>query len=900
MTTWLTRFAAMLAVLGAAPLAVPGQDLPVAEEEQPADAAAELDPEIVAAGQVALAEKFAEMAQQALRGGRLDEPEFRQSAALLRAAATLNPGEPRYWRLLTEAELQLGNRDGALSALQGYRKIAPQDRVAQIQLIELHAARMEAGDEALAYLRNLLGKETVPAEVRAHVAVQIARRLLDRGEDAQVPAVLEQAIELNPVNVAALELKYALVSRAADATPPQRAAALLALLRANPIRPAAMAELARLLAGAGMGREALEWFTRATDLYGVAGAPDRQSYHDLVVDYAAQMYLAGQFAAARGVTDHLLESDPGDVDAWLLRLVIDRGIEEKPGEAYAKTLEDAKARLWQRWGAAAREAMGQEVAPAEEAPAGDAPAELDFPEPATVAQHVKTSGDEQQRALLVSAAADFAWFEVYFNEQPGAAGKWIDALEAVLPADSVTLVRLRGWMQIANDQREEAAKTLAPVRDTDPLSALGLLRVAGGEGAGAADAQARKLLSAHPAGLVGAILSQALKSRNLKPDPHPDAAAIRAELKKFPRAWLDIIHDPHRFYAIRVDPLRVAHRFGEPMLVRVTLQNLTDFDIPIGDDGVIRPGLWFDAHAQAMTGIAAPGTAFERLGQATVLPARQRVAQYVRLDQGRLADVLAANPTPQLQITGWCMTNPVQAGEGFAPGPGGVRAAFAKKVARTGFPINRPGALEELVRGVEAGLPETKVRNLNLLGVLVPMLRQGDNAPAPRQDGQAEPAPAAPDEGAARPGGAGSRVAAQFVDAMKDRTADEVPAVAQWARFELAHAGDPGQQAQAIEALLADARWEGRLLGLIVSPKLGAAKAEDAAAKLAETEGEESWVKDYAGALVEVLQRPAAPASQPANAGEGEEQPPREEEGESEAGDVNGAADKGSDDSARE
>jgi tetratricopeptide (TPR) repeat protein len=701
------------------------------------------------------------------------------------------------------------------------------------------------------------------------------RRLLDRGEEGAVPATLDQALALNPVNVAALDLRYELV--ASRGTPADRVAGLLGILRGNPIRPAAMAELARVLASAGLTKESLEWFARATDLYGVTGAPDRQTYHDLVVDYAAQVYIAGQVQAARGIVDQLLKADPGDVDAWLLRLVVDRSGDEKSG-AYAKTREAAAAELWTRWGRLRRtspprrratgRARGGRAGPGNKrratptlprvAPAAgagnDAPADpaqpIDHPEPATVAERVKASRDERKQALFVSAAADFAWFEVFFNGDPAAAGKWIDALAAVLPEDNVTLVRLRGWMQLAAKQHEEARQTSRPYRGPTRSPALGMARLewetAGGdaEAERAADDRARDLLGRHPAGLVGAILTGALKERALKPEPSPDAAAIRQELQKFPHAWLEVAADPQRFYNLRVEPLRVAHRFGEPMFARVTLQNLTDFDISVGDDGVIRPGLWFDAQVQAMRARQVPGTAFERLGQVTVLPARQAVSQYVRFDQGGLAELLAANPSPQLQITGWCMTNPVRLGDGFGPGPGGVRVPFSRKVARTGFPINKPGVLEQLVRGGEAGLPEMKVRNLNLMGVLASALRKaaappnGQQQPGAGAGGPAdEAAPQAPPPPATAGAEQGGAVADKLVEHIAAVTADEVPAVAQWAKFELAHAGDPPRQAEAIESLLADSRWEGRLLGLVAAPRLSPAKAEDLAAKVAEADG---------------------------------------------------------------
>jgi tetratricopeptide (TPR) repeat protein len=862
MRTWVKKLALIVATVG---FVVPAgaQD---ADQGQDADQAGELDPAAVAAGQAALAERFAEMAHRVLRGERLGEAEFRQAAALLRAAATLSPAEPRFWRLLVEAELQLGNGDGALSALQGYRKIAPNDRVAQIQLIELHESRMESGDKALAYLRAVLAKEAVPAEVRSHVAVLLVRRLLDRGEEGQVSAVLDQALTLNPVNVAALDLKYELVSGRGG--PAERAAGLLALLRANPIRPAAMAELARLVADAGLGKESLEWFRRAADLYAVAGAADPFDYHDVVVDYAAQVYLAGQIQAARGMVDQLLKANPEDVDAWLLRLVIERGAGDEA--AYAKAREQAAAGLAARWGAVAKAiaappaAEGQEGAGAGAGADADAVAPADVPEPSAVAEQVKAAGDEQKQAMFVSAAADFAWFEVYFNDQPGAATKWVDALATVLPEDNVTLARLRGWAQAANKQAAEARQTLAPQRESDPLSALGLVRLdledAGGDPAAqkAADDKARELLSGRQSGLVGAILAQGLKDRDLVPGPHPDAAAIRQELQKFPRAWLDIIEAPQRFYSIRVEPLRVAHRYGEPMFARIVVQNLSDFDITIGENGVVRPGLWFDAQAQAMQAHPLHGTAFERLSQSTVLPARQGLAQYMRFDQGGLAEFLGANPSPQFQLTGWCMSNPAPQRDGFGPGPAGFRVPFVKKLTRAGFPIGKPGALEQLARGLEAGVPETKIRDLDLLAAVVPGLR---NAKAANGGPPAQ----------------GAALAQQLVDQLAETTADPMPAVAQWARFELAGLGEPGQQAEAVEALLADTRWEGRLLGLVASPKLGAGKAEDLAVKVAESEREEPFVKDYAAALVAMLQRPPA-STQPAGEGADGAVPPAVQE----------------------
>ena len=82
------------------------------------------------------------------------------------------------------------------------------------------------------------------------------------------------------------------------------------------------------------------------------------------------------------------------------------------------------------------------------------------------------------------------------------------------------------------------------------------------------------------------------------------------------------------FFSNRVEPAQVGYRFGDPIYVKVMIQNLTGLDIPIGDDGVIKPNLWFDVDASSSGPKPArlPGVAFERIGISTVLPAKGRAA----------------------------------------------------------------------------------------------------------------------------------------------------------------------------------------------------------------------------------------------------------------------------------
>jgi tetratricopeptide (TPR) repeat protein len=794
-----------------------------------------------------------------------------------------------------------------------------------MQTIDIYAARFETADAELAYLRGLAGKETIHPWVRSYVNVKVARLLIERGEPKPALEAVEAAITQNVVNVAALELRYELLlSREEGSSAADRAKALLMIVQANPLRATAVAETGRLLASVGMTKDAGEWMSRAIGLYARTPNGNPQTYHDLLIDYASGLYLAGQLQAARNTVDGLIKADPSDPSAWFLQLVIDSADKD----ALAKSREGAAVAMAGNWARAARFATSPEgtTQPAATEPAATSqPA----PEPGDVVAQVKASNDIAKQAAFVQAATDYAWFEIYFNEQPAAAQKWVDAIAQVLPPENASLLRLRGWMLLADKKYDEARQTLGPIRDIDPLAALGMVRVEAAAGpapatepAAGADAPAaaaaatapaapgteptapgtepaatatatatatasqpasapapedaaRKLLEDYRSGLVGAIVAGALKDRNIKPAPHADAVAIRDLLKSFPRGWLDFADNPQRYYSVRAEPVQVGFRFGDPIYVLVYLQNQTGLDIPIGDDGVIKPNLWVDVDVMsAGRQIRLPGVAFERIGMSTVLPAKGKPPLspvVVRLDQGELAKGLESNPIAYLQLTGHVTTNVVVT-KGAGPGLGGQNVAFVNKITRRGFPIakpgiaGKPGTLQQVFEELDGAFPDTKIRDLRLLAAcLNPVGAAANLAPKPAgPDSGADAAAApAPDAGDVPQGpNAAQRMLSDIMVHMTKAVDDDTPGVAEWARFELARHTNRDRARGYVEELLKDPRWEGRLLGLVVTPALDHAVAIELATKLAQTDPDEI-VKAFAAEQVDLLQRAPA-ATQPA------------------------------------
>lgn len=892
----------------------PAEAVPV-RATQPATAPA--DP-VLAAAQSVLAQRFVELARQTVREAKLDPAALHQGELLLRAATKLEPRDAQTWQLLVEAAQRTGDREEAFKALQEYRKLAPGDLVAQSKMIEMYASRFETADAELAYLRGLAGKETIHPWVRSQVNVMIAQRLLDRGEPKAAVAVVDEAIKQNSVNVAALQLKYELMLNGeAPASAADRAKALLALVQANPLRPAALAEVGRLLASVGMGKDAGEWMNRALALYPKAPDSSPQAYHDLVIDYVSSLYLGGQLQAARNAVESLIKNDPSDPSAWFLQLVLDSADKD----ALAKSREGAAVAMAANWARAAQfianggndattqPAATEPAAAAAAAATQPAVGTAGAPEPGEVATQVAASNDAVQQSTFIQAATDYAWFEIYFNEQPAAAQKWVDALAQVLPPENVTLQRLRGWMLLSDKKFEDARQALGPIRDFDPLAALGMLRVEAAAGPAATapaaaaepaadaapapepaaaepsatqpsthaaatqpmtpDDAARALLEDYRSGLVGAILASALKDRNLKPAPHTDASAIREQLKNFPRGWLDVSENPQRYYSVRVEPTQIGYRFGEPMYVIVQLQNLTNLDIPIGEDGVIKPSLWFDVDvvSTAPRPFRLYGTAYEQIGMSPVLPAKTKLPPiYVRLDQGGLEALLErgvadrdgrrlGGPIAYLQLTGYVTTNVTMGQNGPVPALGGFQVPFAKKLIRRGFPIAKPGQLQQAFQELEQGFPDMKIRSLRTLGACLDRLgAAAAMAPKPAEPG------AAPADAELPQRDAVAGALANVLDRMAKATEDETPGVAEWARFELGRRMTPDRARVFIEALLNDPRWEGRLLGVIAARSQDRAAAMELIGKLAQTDADEI-VKSFAAEQLDLLDR--APADAP-------------------------------------
>ncbi|MCY2954117.1 MAG: hypothetical protein NTU53_19435 [Planctomycetota bacterium] len=776
----------------------------------------------------ALAMRFCEMAQQFALP---DPAHMRQCATFLEAARLSDLTDPRYPRLLADVLLGLDDTDGALAALEAIRKLRPADQTAQLDVIFLYAKRMQSVDQKLNYLKDLLERDSIPAVVRSVLASQCAQLLLESGKEDQAREMTERALTLNPLNLASLSLKAQWLK---DAPPAQRAALLVAMLRSNPEQPDAFLSAARIAGSAGLTKEAIDWYRSACWL---------RSSPDILLEEASELFLDDQLFSANEqkpgaaqILDGVIAADPQNYQAIALRVLVEKRNEKKDAQLIDKLQAQARNCLVNRL-AALRQGLG--VTDATTRPVTDAPIAL--PDLAADIQRWNKSDNAQLKDEYLRALAGLAFFEVYVNNHPDEAEKLLGYYTQMSKETDPVAARIAGWILLARDRKDEArVKLSAAASANDALATLGLIRTfsSSPEDRTKATETARRLLAANPAGPLAAVIYDAVRDLGVKVTPSPDAPAVKAALDAFPGDFMNIMARPQRFYSLRAEPLKVSHSFGQPLLVRFTLQNNSEYDLTIGSEGIIKPDLWIDAQLQGANRGIIPGACIERLTDVLVLKPRQSITRVVRVDQNDLSLQLRQNPALAIILSITLRTNVISPG---VCGACGQAASSTRLIERSGF-AQTESAIQKLCASLTTGSGDEKIRNIQLLAML------SFSAVLDKDSSFKAAAPA-------------------MTEAMHKALTDPSPAVRAYVSYQHLFASAPADQTADVERMLADSAWQVRLLGLAAITTFPPdhplpvdrrkAILADAAKKMPEL-----LARSFAAASLDVLANP--PATQPA------------------------------------
>ena len=664
-----SRAAAQILLAAAVGVTLVGAGAPTPALAQDADRpVAMADPASVAAD-AALAERVAQWARAGVTVENPSPALLRQSAALAEAAGRLDPGDREHPRLLADLELLAGDRDAALAALSALRRIDPGNETAGIQTIDLAANSIQTADGKVDYLTRIVDAgDALPAAVRSHAALLAGRARFDQGRDQESADLLDRALELNPVNVPALRARADRALSDPATAAPERVAVLLKLLEADPAQPAVIAAVADVLASVGLPAEAVEQYERAAKLGGAVGQPPSPNDY---LNYAVQLMASGQARSAAEVGQALSQQSPGDPAPAMLALAATRQLGGE--EAVTTGAEALRASLVEQLAELSSQAGG----------AGGP-----TPDYAADANRLAGGGSPDVASAYAAALVDLGWVDTFFLNRPAEPGV-LDAAETLLGTQSPAVARLRGWSYLADGRTGEARVKLEAVADRDPLSAMGLILARAQEPSpDAADLSRRAsdLVAGHRTGLVSALLRSGLRDFSPSPAPADDANAVRQAVAGFPRPLLDALDrgEPVRdLYQVTVERGKVAHAFGEPVTVDVTVRNTSPRPIALGDGGLVRSVVVADASVKGYDPQTFGAVAVERVRRAVVLPPGGQTSERVRVDQGPLRQYLLNAPGANVPIYVSVLTNAAfvrqgegeEAREGYAVGPLGLPVA---------------------------------------------------------------------------------------------------------------------------------------------------------------------------------------------------------------------------------
>ena len=116
--------------------------------------------------------------------------------------------------------------------------------------------------------------------------------------------------------------------------------------------------------------------------------------------------------------------------------------------------------------------------------------------------------------------------------------------------------------------------------------------------------------------------------------------------------------------------------------MKVTIQNVGDYDITMGPQGAVHSLIVFDAETHGLIQKQVGQTVFEEFWQRLLLPKGQYASQIVRLDRGDLEDLLNSKPDLPIDIQFSMIVNPTrQPGEKtYLIGGAGCRLPLASLI----------------------------------------------------------------------------------------------------------------------------------------------------------------------------------------------------------------------------
>jgi tetratricopeptide (TPR) repeat protein len=507
-----------------------------------------------------------------------------------RYAHRLLPADPEANLLLAGLyETQDRTREAA-ETLATYLAHEREDYATATRWLALRTRLLNTADARLAFYKSVRDDEDWPEPIRSEAAILMAAIFQGQGDRQGEIAAIERALELDPLNPTALQARLGLTE---DASLSQRVQTLQALLATNPRAVSVAADLARLLAEAGLYEQSLQVYDFAWQVARAHGQEPADA-QNFLTQYLDAMLDAGQYTQAVERFAPMLRPMYNNVDFLALL-----------AEAYRRTDQQTKARpLIER--------IEKLLQPDEDTQPG------------------------------VTHLVRLAWFHLITDPAPQKALEYAQQASA-RDADNPLVQRVLGAAQLAAGAAAQGARTLA---DLEQLDAYSSALLAGYFNERSDPARARQVveraIDGPRSGPGFRRLRQLAASMNITLEPRIE------ELEEL--AFIDMGTHPERYISLRLQlPRTVAP--GEPIEARAVLTNTSQRTVAIGDWGLLEPTLAMVVEV-GQDGKAATFDSLPVLRWAAprYLKPGRSISARVRLDVGLLREYLHPRALSQLQL----------------------------------------------------------------------------------------------------------------------------------------------------------------------------------------------------------------------------------------------------------
>ncbi|MBN1555233.1 MAG: hypothetical protein JXA11_10845 [Phycisphaerae bacterium] len=547
----------------------------------------------------------------AARAGRL--------VAISEYLASLDPGEPRYQRLLADVYQSQGQLEKAARAAKAVLDADPNDFAAGERWLRFQLDTYNRAGERIAFLQSVLKDAKLPEPLRSVAALELARIYVGQGAKQDADEALKQSLQLDPLN------QTALLSRLEwreNPTPVDRAETMLSLWSGNPRAYWVTRQLAGLLCELGLHEEALRFY-RHTWSIRRGTRPVSEAPVDFAVEYVSALLDADKPDAAVTLFAPAIERLETSTEFCSLMIeAYTKAGQSAQADPLRKTVEDQYR----------RQLLTQRVSRGMESTGSKS-----------------ESPDTRAAKMTADVAVNFAWYYLLVEKNPAKAGQSItDAVELGAKGQAVDLCT--GAAQLAAGDAK-GLQLLEPLVDQYPLAAAYVARYQLGQGL--RKEGTKTLLAGMTKGrrnLAYRMLHALAAKYQIDVPPAEYAQTVAEVVKKADPHILEMALEPDKFIRITVTAPSGDISLCEPIHIRATLENIGPAAVSVGVWGLLDHQLGLESQLAEGGELSFASMPMLTFPSPRYLAPKHSVAAEGRLDVGPIARFLANHPLLPVEL----------------------------------------------------------------------------------------------------------------------------------------------------------------------------------------------------------------------------------------------------------